>query len=465
MVATAQLRGASMADGESQDGEAHISLKAAGTAVMASAALEKGGAPPSSVMVAVRVRPQNAREISQGEANCIEVGSDGFCAISKPDEEGKKYQFSFDYSYGDDTEQLAVYENLGAPILTKAFQGWNGTIFAYGQTGSGKSFSMTGTSDKRGIIPQMNNDMFDQIAAISAAEPERKFLVTCSFMEIYNEVRPRARMAAVALVRARGAGSCSRGCHGAPIKPRTVRPAHARGARSPPSPAAARARRVAQVLYDLLDPSMKKGTSKDRKTTHLDIHEHPTLGVYVAGLQELAVDSAEKIQGLMDQGNEMRAVAATNMNATSSRSHSIFIIRLLQKEVIAGQQKDTRATINLVDLAGSERQAKTGAVGDKLKEGANINKSLSALGNVINALAEQCKNPKKKARAGRWPAAAGGRARQRKTAARAQPLPPACGAQHRAQRSPTHAPRALRTRLAPLPTRARRSSSRTAIQS
>ncbi|KAJ1620561.1 P-loop containing nucleoside triphosphate hydrolase protein, partial [Pavlovales sp. CCMP2436] len=99
---------------------------------------------------------------------------------------------------------------------------------------------------------------------------------------------------------------------------------------------------------------------------------------------------------LMDQGNEMRAVAATNMNATSSRSHSIFIIRLLQKEVVAGQQKDTRATINLVDLAGSERQAKTGAMGDQLKQGANINKSLSALGNVINALAEQCKNPKKK---------------------------------------------------------------------
>merc|ERR1719473_846612 len=83
------------------------------------------------------------------------------------------------------------------------------------------------------------------------------------------------------------------------------------------------------------------------------------------------------------------------MNATSSRSHSIFIIRLQQKEVVAGQQKDVRATINLVDLAGSERVAKTGATGDKLKEGANINKSLSSLGNVINALAEQSKKNKK----------------------------------------------------------------------
>ena len=63
--------------------------------------------------------------------------------------------------------------------------------------------------------------------------------------------------------------------------------------------------------------------------------------------------------------------------------------------MIAGQQKETRATINLVDLAGSERVSKTGATGDKLKEGANINKSLSALGNVINALAEQAKKGKK----------------------------------------------------------------------
>lgn len=213
-----------MADGGDDGG--HTSLKSAGNAVAAAAAIEKAGAPPSSVMVAVRVRPQNQREISQGEANCIEIGPDGYCAISRPGEDGQKREFSFDYSYGDDTEQVSVYENLGAPILQKAFQGWNGTIFAYGQTGSGKSFSMTGTSDKRGIIPQMNGDMFRQVSAISATEPERKFLVTCSFMEIYNE-----------------------------------------------------------VLYDLLDPSMKKGTSKDKKTTHLDIHEHPTLGVYVAGLQ------------------------------------------------------------------------------------------------------------------------------------------------------------------------------------
>jgi hypothetical protein len=87
-----------------------LGLKAAVGMVTTSSAIEKAGAPPSSVMVAVRVRPQNAREIAQSEANCIDVGEDGNCIIIKPGEEEKKYTFSFDYSYNDDTDQAIVYE-------------------------------------------------------------------------------------------------------------------------------------------------------------------------------------------------------------------------------------------------------------------------------------------------------------------------------------------------------------------
>ena len=95
----------------------------------------------------------------------------------------------------------------------------------------------------------------------------------------------------------------------------------------------------------------------------IEIKEHPTLGVYVQGLQEIGVSSHAEIQTLMEQGNGMRAVASTAMNATSSRSHSIFTIKILQRQVLGGQQKETRATINLVDLAGSERASKSGATG------------------------------------------------------------------------------------------------------
>jgi hypothetical protein len=96
---------------------------------------------------------------------------------------------------------------------------------------------------------------------------------------------------------------------------------------------------------------------------------------------------------LIDQGNTVRKVAATNMNEQSSRSHSCFTLKLEQKTVtdLGGgvtREQFVRAKINLVDLAGSERANKTGAKGATLKEGANINLSLMALGNVINALSE-----------------------------------------------------------------------------
>ena len=228
-------------------------------------------------------------------------------------------------------------------MLDKAFEGWNGTIFAYGQTGSGKSFSMTGTKEMQGIIPQLNEEMFQRITAQQSENPEKKWLVTCSFMEIYNEVgamptSARVRTACGSVVGgAGGAGRAGRALHGVitPVSP-------------------------CKVLYDLLDPSVGKGSNKQKKDSNIEIKEHPALGVYVQGLQEIAVDSHIKIEQLMQQGNDMRAVAATQMNATSSRSHSIFIIKMQQMEVIGGQKKEVRATINLVDLAGEPRAAGTG---------------------------------------------------------------------------------------------------------
>jgi hypothetical protein len=117
--------------------------------------------------------------------------------------------------------------------------------------------------------------------------------------------------------------------------------------------------------------------------------------VYVKGLQEVVVDSASKMQALIDQGMNNRTTASTQMNAESSRSHSVFTFKLHQKDT-EDESKNLFAKVNLVDLAGSERQKSTGAVGATLKEGANINKSLSALGNVINALVEQAKGAAKK---------------------------------------------------------------------
>ncbi|XP_074046843.1 kinesin-like protein KIF1A isoform X7 [Macrotis lagotis] len=141
-------------------------------------------------------------------------------------------------------------------------------------------------------------------------------------------------------------------------------------------------------VRDLLNPKNKG---------NLRVREHPLLGPYVEDLSKLAVTSYNDIQDLMDSGNKARTVAATNMNETSSRSHAVFNIIFTQKRHDAETDITTEkvSKISLVDLAGSERADSTGAKGTRLKEGANINKSLTTLGKVISALAEMNKKKKK----------------------------------------------------------------------
>uniref|UniRef100_A0A672IBS2 plus-end-directed kinesin ATPase n=1 Tax=Salarias fasciatus TaxID=181472 RepID=A0A672IBS2_SALFA len=142
-------------------------------------------------------------------------------------------------------------------------------------------------------------------------------------------------------------------------------------------------------VRDLLNPKNKG---------NLRVREHPLLGPYVEDLSKLAVTSYTDIADLMDAGNKARTVAATNMNETSSRSHAVFTIVFTQKKHDSETDLSTEkvSKISLVDLAGSERADSTGAKGTRLKEGANINKSLTTLGKVISALAEVVSSKKKK---------------------------------------------------------------------
>ncbi|XP_011301560.1 kinesin-like protein unc-104 isoform X3 [Fopius arisanus] len=142
-------------------------------------------------------------------------------------------------------------------------------------------------------------------------------------------------------------------------------------------------------VRDLLNPKNKG---------NLRVREHPLLGPYVEDLSKLAVMSYEDIHDLIDEGNKARTVAATNMNETSSRSHAVFTIFFTQQkhDSTTGLVTEKVSKISLVDLAGSERADSTGAKGTRLKEGANINKSLTTLGKVISALAEIAATKKKK---------------------------------------------------------------------
>ncbi|ORX53969.1 kinesin-domain-containing protein [Hesseltinella vesiculosa] len=147
-----------------------------------------------------------------------------------------------------------------------------------------------------------------------------------------------------------------------------------------------------EKVRDLLNPKNKG---------NLKVREHPSTGPYVEDLSRLVVRSFDDINHLMDEGNKARTVAATNMNETSSRSHAVFTVFLTQKrkDEVTKLESEKVARISLVDLAGSERANSTGATGARLKEGANINRSLTTLGKVIAGLAEQStQKPGKKAK-------------------------------------------------------------------
>lgn len=139
-----------------------------------------------------------------------------------------------------------------------------------------------------------------------------------------------------------------------------------------------------EKVQDLLIPPNK------RNPAGLKIRESKTLGVFVDGLSEHPVGSYKQISDKMDEGYENRTIGSTNMNATSSRAHTIVTIKFKQVTKVGNDNTVKVSNIHLVDLAGSERAGSTGATGERLKEGCNINKSLLVLGNVINVLADKC---------------------------------------------------------------------------
>jgi len=237
------------------------------------------------------------------------------------------HRFTFDYAFDMSSSQSEVYETTAKPAVMSILEGYNSTIFAYGQTGTGKTFTMEG-------FTYNSSDMQRGIIPRSIEEifnyielfssSDTKFMVRASYLQIYNE-----------------------------------------------------------AISDLLKP----------EKTSLQVREDKKKGVFVEGLSEWAVRSPADIYTLLQRGASCRATAATKMNDVSSRSHAVFMIVVEQLTIVEGANKEALTQIkvgklNLVDLAGSERIRVTGATGKQLEESKKINKSLSALGNVIYALTD-----------------------------------------------------------------------------
>ncbi|XP_016380391.1 kinesin-like protein KIF14 [Sinocyclocheilus rhinocerous] len=260
--------------------------------------------------------------------------------VQHPDTK-QNYTFTFDFSFCSINEsdasfasQQMVYEKLARPLLERAFEGFNTCLFAYGQTGSGKSYTMMGFGEEAGVIPRFCKELFSRLSRTETKE------ISChlemSYFEVYNE-----------------------------------------------------------KIHDLLVAR----DEQNQKKMPLRVREHPVYGPYVADLSTNVVTSYADIQTWLELGNKQRATAATGMNDKSSRSHSVFTLVMTQTktEFVEEEEHDHCITsrINLVDLAGSERCTSAQTSGDRLREGASINKSLLTLGKVISSLSEQAQSRKK----------------------------------------------------------------------
>ncbi|XP_017555513.2 kinesin-like protein KIF21A isoform X1 [Pygocentrus nattereri] len=313
------------------------------------------GQDESSVRVALRIRPQLAREKIEG---CH------ICTFVTPGEPqvilGKDKAFTFDYVFDMDSQQDTIYSNCTEKLIEGCFEGYNATIFAYGQTGSGKTYTMgTGfdvsiPDDELGIIPRAVSHLFKGIeqrqqAATEQGRPVPEFKISAQFLELYNE----------------------------------------------------------EVL-DLFDSTRDLEARKQK--SHIKIHEDASGGIYTVGVTTRSVSSEAEMMQCLKLGALSRTTASTQMNVQSSRSHAIFTIHLCQVRVCMPSDNDNEtdnrlangspdmeefetltAKFHFVDLAGSERLKRTGATGDRAKEGISINCGLLALGNVISALGDRSK--------------------------------------------------------------------------
>ncbi|GAB4837956.1 hypothetical protein Ancab_027484 [Ancistrocladus abbreviatus] len=279
-----------------------------------------------NVQVIIRVRPLNSMERSnQGYNRCVrQESAQSITWIGQPET-----RFTFDHVACESVDQEMLFRMAGLPMVENCLSGYNSCMFAYGQTGSGKTYTMLGEIEDLAFRPSPKRGMTPRIfeflfARIRAEEESRRD----------EKLKYSCKCSFLEIYN--------------------------------------------EQITDLLAPS----------STNLLLREDVRKGVYVENLSEFEVHAVGDILKLLAQGSSNRKVAATNMNRESSRSHSVFTCVIESKWERDSTTNLRFARLNLVDLAGSERQKTSGAEGERLKEAANINKSLSTLGHVIMVLVD-----------------------------------------------------------------------------
>ncbi|XP_073509589.1 kinesin-like protein KIF23 isoform X6 [Phyllobates terribilis] len=368
--------------------------------------------PKDPVGVYCRVRPLSPTD----QECCIEVINETTVQLHPPDGcrvnrngEYKETQYSFKQVFGTELIQKDVFDVVAKPLVEDLIRGKNGLLFTYGVTGSGKTYTMTGSPGQGGLLPRCLHMIFNSIRDFQA---KRYVFKTDdkNGIEVQNEVdallERQKRDGQPQVVPRTPLGrqklepefadmiNIEDGCKVAEVDEDSVY-----------STFVSYIEIYNNYIYDLLeevpiDPIKPKWNTPGKNAEFIPpqskiLREDQNHNMYVAGCTEVEVKTTEEAFDVFWRGQKRRRIANTQLNRESSRSHSVFMIKLAQApldadgdNVLQEKEQVSLSQLSLVDLAGSERTNRTKAEGSRLREAGNINQSLMTLRTCIEALRE-----------------------------------------------------------------------------
>nr|XP_019955105.1 PREDICTED: kinesin-like protein KIF23 isoform X3 [Paralichthys olivaceus] len=352
------------------------------------------------VGVYCRIRPLGAED----EECCVEMISSSTIQLHAPDGlkanrngEYKETQYTFKKIFGINTTQLELFEDIAKPLVDDLIDCKNGLLFTYGVTGSGKTFTMTGSPGEGGLLPRSLDMLFNSISSFQAKrfvfKPDEK-----NGMEIQNQVD--------ALLERQKRDSQQ----SVPKTPSSRQRADPEFADMISAEEACKSENVDEdccysvfvsyveiynnYIYDLLEDAPFDPIRPKPPQSKI-LREDQNHNMYVAGCTEVEVKSTEEAFEVFWRGQKKRRTANTQLNRESSRSHSVFTVKLAQApldadgdHILQDKNQVNVSQLCLVDLAGSERTSRTRAEGSRLREAGNINQSLMTLRTCMEVLRE-----------------------------------------------------------------------------
>ncbi|XP_020311421.1 kinesin-like protein KIF23 isoform X2 [Oncorhynchus kisutch] len=352
------------------------------------------------VGVYCRVRPLGVED----EECCIEVISNTTIQLHAPDGlkanrngEFKETQYSFKKVFCIKTSQMELFQDVAKPLVDDLIHSKNGLLFTYGVTGSGKTFTMTGSPGQGGLLPRSLDMIFNSVGPYQA----KRFVLKTddkNGMEVQNQVdallERQKRENQPTVVPKTPSRQRLDPEFADMINPEEACRADGVDEDSSYSVFVSYIEIYNNYIYDLLEEAPYDPIKPKPPQSKL-LREDQNHNMYVAGCTEVEVKSTEEAFEVFWRGQKKRRIANTQLNRESSRSHSVFIIKLAQApldadgdNILQDKNQVNVSQLCLVDLAGSERTSRTRAEGNRLREAGNINQSLMTLRTCIEVLRE-----------------------------------------------------------------------------